>query len=140
MAAHLNGNTNGSLDSSAKGLTLKELSKTNTFTSSLPPDPRFPTPHDSHRVSRQSLGPRIVKGALYTYVRPEIVKEPELLAVSSAAMQDIGLKEGEQDTADFQAVVAGNKIISWDEESGKGVYPWAQCYGGMHRRCFLHHC
>ncbi len=137
MAAHLNGSTNGSLHTNAQGLSLRELSKTNIFTSSLPPDPSFPTPNDSHKASRQSLGPRIVKGALYTYVRPEIVKEPELLAVSPAAMRDIGLKDGEQDTAEFKAVMAGNKIISWDEDTGKGVYPWAQCYGGMRSSLFF---
>ena len=137
MAAHLNGSTNGSLHTNAQGLSLRELSKTNIFTSSLPPDPSFPTPNDSHRASRQSLGPRIVKGALYTYVRPEIVKEPELLAVSPAAMRDIGLKDGEQDTAEFKAVMAGNQIISWDEDTGEGVYPWAQCYGGTRSALFL---
>ncbi len=71
----------------------------------------------------------MVKGALYTYVRPEEVKDPELLAVSPAAMKDIGLREGEEDSEEFKATVAGNHIF-WEQETGSGVYPWAQCYGG----------
>ncbi len=71
----------------------------------------------------------MVKGALYTYVRPEEVKDPELLAVSPVAMKDIGLREGEEDSEEFKATVAGNHIF-WEQETGSGVYPWAQCYGG----------
>ncbi|KAJ5661636.1 uncharacterized protein N7477_009252 [Penicillium maclennaniae] len=82
----------------------------------------------SHQAPRQTLGPRTVKGALFTYVRPEPAKEPELLGVSPRAMEDLGLKPGEEDTPQFKALVAGNHIW-WDEEKG-GIYPWAQCYGG----------
>lgn len=71
----------------------------------------------------------MVKGALYTYVRPEESKGPELLAVSERAMRDIGLKPGEEKTEEFKQLVAGNKFF-WDEKSGEGIYPWAQCYGG----------
>lgn len=72
----------------------------------------------------------MVKGALFTYVRPEPSQEPELLAVSPAAIKDIGLQEHEQQQDLFKQTVAGNHIF-WDEESGQGVYPWAQCYGGI---------
>ena len=71
----------------------------------------------------------MVKGALYTFVRPEETKEPELLGVSERAMRDIGLKQGEENTEDFKQLVAGNKIM-WDADTEKGIYPWAQCYGG----------
>lgn len=71
----------------------------------------------------------MVKGALYTYVRPEKSEEPELLAVGERAMRDVGLKPGEEKTEEFKELVAGNKFF-WDEESGEGIYPWAQCYGG----------
>lgn len=47
----------------------------------------------------------MVKGALYTYVRPEQSTSPELLAVSKAAMRDIGLKAGEEETEDFKQMV-----------------------------------
>lgn len=72
----------------------------------------------------------MVREAMYTFVRPEIVKQPELLGVSSRAMKDLGIKQGEEETADFRSTVAGNEIIAWDESTGEGVYPWAQCYGG----------
>ena len=67
-----------------------------------------------------------MRGAAFTYVRPEFAKEPELLAVSPRAMQDIGLKKGEEETDDFVAMASGNKILTWDEETKEGVYPWAQ--------------
>ncbi|KAI9820927.1 MAG: hypothetical protein M1826_000802 [Phylliscum demangeonii] len=110
-------------------LSLADLPTSAVFTSKLPPDPAFPTPADSHRAPRNKLGPRIVKGALFTFVRPEPQKEPELLAVSPAALRDLGLKPGEEETEIFRDVVAGNCMLGWDEERNDGVYPWAQCYG-----------
>ncbi|KAI9784076.1 MAG: hypothetical protein M1816_001048 [Peltula sp. TS41687] len=112
------------------GMSLADIPKANHFTSKLPPDPLFPTPADSHHAPRQKLGPRMVNGALYTYVRPERQEEPELLAVSPRAMQDLGLKRGEEETELFREVVAGNRILGWDDEKGEGLYPWAQRYGG----------
>lgn len=123
MASHLS-------SSSAAGTSLADLPKSNVFTSKLPPDPAFETPESSHKAPRETLGPRMVKGALFTYVRPETVNGPELLGVSPVAMQDIGLKPGEEQTPQFKALVAGNEIW-WSEEKG-GIYPWAQCYGGEH--------
>jgi uncharacterized protein YdiU (UPF0061 family) len=70
----------------------------------------------------------MVKGALFTYVRPEPSEEPELLGVSPKAMRDLGLKPGEEQSTHFKALVAGNEI-EWNKEKG-GIYPWAQCYGG----------
>lgn len=116
--------------SSGAGVSLVELPKSNNFTSKLPPDPAFETPEISHKAPRETLGPRMVKGALFTYVRPEPTDAPELLGVSPKAMKDLGLKPGEDQTAQFKALVAGNEIW-WDEEKG-GVYPWAQCYGGKY--------
>ncbi|KAI9813898.1 MAG: hypothetical protein M1832_006045 [Thelocarpon impressellum] len=116
--------------SSSAGVSLHDLPKSHTFTSALPADSAFPTPLASHRASREELGPRQVKGALFTYVRPEHQGRRELLGVSRAAMRDLGLKEGEERTEVFGEVVAGEKVLGWDEETGKGVYPWAHCYGG----------
>ncbi|KAK0626142.1 hypothetical protein B0T14DRAFT_509248 [Immersiella caudata] len=115
-----------------EGVTLAELPKSWHFTSSLPTDPLFPTPADSHKTPRDQIGPRQVRGALFTWVRPEKQKEPELLAASPAALRDIGLKPSEVETEEFKETVVGNKIQGWDEEtlSGPG-YPWAQCYGGF---------
>jgi uncharacterized protein YdiU (UPF0061 family) len=63
-------------------------------------------------------------------VRPEEAKEPELLAVSPAALKDLGIKEGEENTEEFKQTVAGNRLHGWDAEKEEGGYPWAQCYGG----------
>lgn len=114
--------------SDAAGVSLAELPKSNVFTTKLPPDPAFETPEASHKAPRETLGPRLVRGALYTYVRPETTDDTELLGVSPRAMQDIGLKPGEEQTPEFRELVSGNKFY-WSEENG-GIYPWAQCYGG----------
>lgn len=126
MSTTVNGGTANGIFA---GTSLDDLPKSSIFTDFLPPDPAFKTPADSHNAARHQLGPRMVKGALFTYVRPEESKDPELLAVSPAAMKDIGLKKGEEGSEAFQATVAGNHIF-WDQETGSGVYPWAQCYGG----------
>src|SRR5277367_6356734 len=126
MANHItNGESNGVHTAACS---LRDLPKSNNFTSKLPPDPAFPTPADSHKADRRKLGPRMVRGALYTYVRPEPTEDPELLGVSQKALEDIGLAESEAHSAELKEVVAGNKFY-WTEEDG-GIYPWAQCYGG----------
>lgn len=129
MAAHLSNGyaLNGT---SYKGATLADLPKSWTFTSSLPPDPGFPTPAASHNTPREDIQPRQVKGALFSWVRPEEAKEPELLGVSAVAMRDLGIAEGEEKTEDFVQTVAGNRLHGWDAEKEEGGYPWAQCYGG----------
>ncbi|KAI9840502.1 MAG: hypothetical protein M1837_001562 [Sclerophora amabilis] len=128
MTAHLsNGSSNGVPNA---GLAVKDIPRSNNFTSKLPSDAAFPTPLDSHYAPREKLGPRLVKGALFTYVRPERQQEPELLAVSSAAMEDIGIKAGEEKSEEFRELVVGNRILDWNENTGDGIYPWAQCYGG----------
>ena len=80
-----------------------------------------------------------MKGALFTWVRPEEQKEPELIGISPAALRDLGIKEGEEKTEDFKETVAGNKIQGWDAEKGEGGYPWAQCYGGKKCDKLLNH-
>ncbi|KIH94962.1 hypothetical protein SPBR_03628 [Sporothrix brasiliensis 5110] len=109
------------------GHTLASLPKTWRFTESLPTDLQFPTPLSSHRAVRTKLGPRLVRGALYTFVRPEHQENLELLAVSPAALRDLGLKQSEAGTDDFRQTVAGNKLWGWEggeaaaeEEEGGG--------------------
>lgn len=111
-----------------RGLSIAGLPKSNVFTSKLPPDPAFETPDVSHKAQRERLYPRTVKGAFFTFVRPETAEDQELLGVSTRAMKDLGLKVGEENSAQFKAVVSGNEYF-WDEKRG-GIYPWAQCYGG----------
>ncbi|KAF1810930.1 UPF0061-domain-containing protein [Eremomyces bilateralis CBS 781.70] len=140
MAAHLNSGSGDAaaaaaaaqdgVPNSPAGYTLRDLPKSSVFTSALPADPDFPTPQSSHSAPRSNLGPRLVKGAFYTFVRPEGVESPELLGVSKAALRDIGIAESEVDNPEFQEAVAGNKTLTWDEEKQEGIYPWAQCYGG----------
>ncbi|KAI1472050.1 UPF0061-domain-containing protein [Daldinia caldariorum] len=110
---------------------INDIPKSWTFTSKLPPDSLFPTPADSHKTPRDHIVPRQVRDALFTWVRPQHVERPELLAVSPAAMRDLGIGEGDEKTEDFVQTVAGNKLQGWDEEKLEGGYPWAQCYGGF---------
>jgi len=129
MAAHL---SSGAVynNGSSSSFTLRDLPKSNIFTTNLPADEAYPTPQSSHNAPREDLGPRLVKGALYTYVRPEFTKSPELLAVSPAALRDLGIHPDEASTEGFKQAMAGNLILTWDEEKNQGIYPWAQCYGG----------
>jgi uncharacterized protein YdiU (UPF0061 family) len=129
MAAHLS-NGNATNVSSLGRTSLANLPKSWTFTSSLPPDPKFPTPAASHKTPREDITPQLVKGALFTWVRPEESKEPELLSVSPAALKDLGILEEETKTEEFKQTVAGNRLLGWNEEREEGGYPWAQCYGG----------
>lgn len=122
-----NGHSNGV---SRKGSSFAEIHKSNDFTSNLPADSAFPTPAESHKAPREKLGPRLVRNALYTYVRPVPTEDPELLAVSPVALHDIGLTDSEADSEELRDIVSGRKIF-WDEEKEEGIYPWAQCYGGF---------
>lgn len=111
--------------------TLANLPKSWRLTSVLPPDPVFPTPADSHKTPRDQITPRQVRNGLYTFVRPEPQKHPELLAISPAALRDLDIKPSEATTHAFQQLVAGNALLGWDDESLQGGYPWAQLYGGF---------
>lgn len=113
------------------GVSLSDLPKSWHFTESLPADVLYPTPAASHKTPRGEIRPRQVREAIFTWVRPEQQKDPELLAVSPAALKDIGIKASEATTEDFRQFVAGNKLYGWDEEKLEGGYPWAQCYGGF---------
>ncbi|KAM0276708.1 hypothetical protein ACHAQH_006476 [Verticillium albo-atrum] len=122
---------NGQSNASTAGVPISDLPKTWHFTSSLPTDSQYPTPADSHETPRSQIGPRQVRNAIFSYVRPEPAEDPELLAASPAAMRDIGIKEGDETTDEFRHTVAGNRLHGWDEEKLEGGYPWAQCYGGF---------
>ncbi|KAH8723562.1 hypothetical protein GQ44DRAFT_620142 [Phaeosphaeriaceae sp. PMI808] len=127
--AHLD--TSRTFDAPKGQHTFESIPKSNVFTQNLPADPAFPTPKDSHDAERKDLGPRMVKESLFTYVRPDPQGESELLAVSQQALRDIGLSEDAAEAEVFKDVVAGKKILTWDESRpNEGIYPWAQCYGG----------
>ncbi|PSR90512.1 hypothetical protein BD289DRAFT_430677 [Coniella lustricola] len=111
--------------------TLASLPKSWRFTSLLPPDPVFPTPADSHKTPRDQITPRQVRGGLFTWVRPETSADPELLAVSPAALRDLDIAPTEATTEEFRQFAAGNSLLGWDENKLEGGYPWAQLYGGF---------
>jgi uncharacterized protein YdiU (UPF0061 family) len=128
MASHL---SSGAEQSSIHtGASISDIPKTWKFTSSLPPDSQYPTPKASHETPRDEFEPRQVPGALFTWIRPEEAKEPELLAVSPTALRDLGIRARDEKTEEFLQTVAGNKLHGWDEEKLEGGYPWAQRYGG----------
>lgn len=132
MASQLNGNgTPAGAGNPEQLATLDALPKTWRLTSLLPADSLFPTPADSHKTPRDEIAPRQVRNALFTYVRPETQRDPELLAVSPSALHDIGLSPSEATTPEFQQWAAGNRLLGWDEDKVQGGYPWAQCYGGF---------
>lgn len=110
---------------------MAKLPKSWRFTSALPPDPLFPTPAASHQTPRHTIVPRLVRNAIFTWVRPVQQTDPQLLAVSPAALCALGIEPGEVETDDFRQFVAGNKLYGWDEDKLQGGYPWAQCYGGF---------
>ncbi|KAI5864189.1 UPF0061-domain-containing protein [Durotheca rogersii] len=112
-------------------LSINDIPKSWTFTSKHPPDRMFPTPALSHSTPREQITSRIVRDAVFTWVRPETVASHELLAISPAAMRDLGIREGDEKTDDFRNTVVGNVLHGWDERTLEGGYPWAQCYGGF---------
>lgn len=116
---------------SGTGVSLHDLPKSWRYTEALTADQLYPTPADSHNTPRDQIKPRQVNNALFTWVRPEEQKDPELLAVSPAALRDLGIKAEEASTEDFKQLVAGNRLFGWDYEKAEGGYPWAQCYGGF---------
>lgn len=113
------------------GHTLADLPKSWRITSLLPPDPTFPTPADSHKTPRDQIRPRQVRNGLFTWVRPEPQQDPELLAVSPAALRDLNIQPSEATTDAFQQFAVGNTLLGWDEQKLEGGYPWAQLYGGF---------
>ena len=131
MASHLtNGQSNGEAQ---KTFSIADLPKSNNFTQKLPPDEEYSTPAASHGAERSKLGPRLVKNAAYTFVRPDRTEKPELLGVSKAALRDLAIDPASVDTDEFKEVVAGNRIVTLEdgkEPADKDIYPWAQCYGG----------
>ncbi|KAL1582385.1 hypothetical protein WHR41_08899 [Cladosporium halotolerans] len=131
MASHLSTSTNGASNASSKRFNIRDLPKSNNFTQKLPPDEQYRTPTASHNEERKKLGPRLVKNAAYTFVRPDPFEETELVGVSQTALKDLGIDPESTKEKDFKDAVSGNKIITFDgEPKDSDIYPWAQCYGG----------
>ncbi|EMC96238.1 hypothetical protein BAUCODRAFT_33584 [Baudoinia panamericana UAMH 10762] len=130
MANHFS--SNGADGGHQQSFSIRDLPKSNNFTQKLPPDPQYPTPASSHKAERSKLGPRLVREAAYTYVRPDSFPKTELVGVSKAALRDLAIDPASVETDDFKDTVAGKKIITLqgDEPNDTDIYPWAQCYGG----------
>ncbi|KAI1210561.1 UPF0061-domain-containing protein [Annulohypoxylon truncatum] len=126
-----NGASHSAANTSTTAQTINDIPKSWNFTSKLPADSLFPTPADSHKTPRDQIGPRQVRDALFTWVRPQPITDPHLLAISPAALRDLNILPGTETTPDFVNTVAGNKLQGWDSEKLEGGYPWAQCYGGF---------
>ncbi|PNS14617.1 UPF0061 protein [Sphaceloma murrayae] len=130
-----------SQNGTSKTFSIRDVPKSNNFTSHLPPDPVYPTPVSSHETERSALGPRQVKDGLYTYVRPDPPTNPELLSVSPAALETLTLSPSAPTDPDFASTVSGSSILTFSpddlpstspEEQRKSIiYPWAQRYGGF---------
>ncbi|KAI8364330.1 hypothetical protein EDC96DRAFT_444231 [Choanephora cucurbitarum] len=67
--------------------------------------------------------PRPVHNAVYSHVYPEHAPDPQVLAVSKPALQQIGLDEEVSKTEEFVSVFSGNKILP-------ETRPWSLCYAG----------
>ena len=88
-------------------------------------------PADSYTESIEDLAgsqsllkiSRAVHKAAFSYTLPDKNPDPELLAVSPKALDDIDLDPEEIRTDDFLQVFSGNKILG-------NTRPWSLCYGG----------
>lgn len=90
---------------------LTELTFTNSFTTSLPADPK------TENTRRQ------VEGAFFSRVAPTAVRAPKLVAASAECAALIGLDPEELETEDFARVFGGNALVP-------GMDPYAMTYGG----------
>ena len=102
------------------GVSLNDIAKSHTFTDHLPADELIPSPEASRQAQPEKLRQsRLVKGALFTWIAPQPIEEPELIATSLSCLEMLGIKSTEVSTEEFKQIVSGNRIF---EES----YPWAQ--------------
>ena len=90
---------------------LNELSFDNRFVGALPADPE----PDNHR--------RQVSGACYSWVTPQNVSAPELVAFSKECAALLDLEPSDCSSAEFAQIFAGNQTL-------EGMQPYATCYGG----------
>ena len=96
-------------DSSLKSL--HQLVFDYRFTEVLPGDPI----RDNYR--------RSVKNACYSWVQPQSVRAPSVVAYSREMLEQLGLNDKACDEADFAHLFSGNRLLD-------GMQPYAMCYGG----------
>ncbi len=88
-----------------------KLNIQDTFSEELPGDP----------IMENSR--RQVKESFYSYVTPKKTADPELIHVSDAMLDEIGLSESDKNSDAFLKVFTGNEVLSNSK-------PYAMCYGG----------
>ncbi|OBZ89647.1 hypothetical protein A0J61_02301 [Choanephora cucurbitarum] len=103
--------------------TLESLPSVPTkFTKSLPCDIYTANITETAKTNLMRT-PRPVHNAVYSHVYPEHAPDPQLLAVSKPALQQIGLDEEVTKTEEFVSVFSGNKTLP-------DTCPWSLCYAG----------
>ncbi|CAN6624585.1 protein adenylyltransferase SelO, mitochondrial [Trichomonascus vanleenenianus] len=102
--------------------TLEELEKTASFTKWMTPDPEIPSV-DAAKSAEDSLvrSARPVKGS-FCWVAPEKITKYELIGVSPALMEELGIA-GDEKNQKFLDILAGQSLSD-------SVYPWAKAYSG----------
>ena len=96
-------------------------SSDNSFTSQLVAEATF----EKVQNNRQELQfrPREVKNSHFSYVLPEPVKDPYLIAISKSCLVDIGLDPEEAERKEFIELFSGNKLLPGFDQ------PWSSVYG-----------
>lgn len=107
--------------------TLDKLQRSSTFTDALPADSVVPDEAAFNSVEdAKARTQRRVLG-MYTFLRPEERNRYQLLAYSKPALRDLGLKDSEAQTQEFQDFVAGK--YAGDRKNGDPL-PYAAAYAG----------
>jgi len=88
-----------------------QIALSHRYTESLPGDPDH------------SRAPRIVEGAAFSYVDPDPVSHPHLLAWSDALGDSLGISRPTAEDDTWLQILSGN--ARWP-----GTTPYANCYGG----------
>ena len=90
---------------------LQGLQFDNRFTRELPADPE----RENYR--------RQVTEACYSFVQPQQIPDPQLVACSQELVKTLGLSEQSCQSSEFTQVFSGNSLLT-------DMQPYAMCYGG----------
>ncbi len=87
------------------------LNISDTFNKELPADP------NKNNTRRQ------VHHACFSYVTPRVPSAPKIIHTSKEMLEEIGLKNGDEETEHFKNIFSGAEIL-------ENTQPYAMCYGG----------
>jgi uncharacterized protein YdiU (UPF0061 family) len=106
---------------------LANLKRTASFTRYLTADSAVPTVEAAKTSGPELLRQARAVSGSFTWLSPERIddheQQYELVGVSSSALEDLGVEEGDEKTSQFLDIVAGKHIFD-------DTYPWAQAYAG----------